>query len=41
MTARALVAFISLLLVSGCASIHGTVQLVDSRQQPVPTESPF
>jgi hypothetical protein len=40
MTARALVAFISLLLVSGCASIHGTVQLVDSRQQPVPNESP-
>lgn len=40
MTARTLVAFVSLLLVYGCASIHGTVQLVDSRQQPIPNESP-
>src|SRR5258708_39898707 len=30
-----------LMLVSGCAAtIHGTVLLVDSRQQPVPNESP-
>jgi hypothetical protein len=30
-----------LLVVSGCAAtIHGTVQLVDSRQQPIPNESP-
>jgi esterase/lipase superfamily enzyme/outer membrane protein OmpA-like peptidoglycan-associated protein len=29
------------MLVSGCAAtIHGTVQLVDSRQQPIPNESP-
>lgn len=40
MTARTLVALVSLLLASGCASIHGTVQLVDSRQQPIPNESP-
>ena len=42
MTARALLVLIApLLLVSGCAAtIHGTVQLVDSRQQPVPNESP-
>lgn len=42
MTARALIVLIApLLLVSGCAAtIHGTVQLVDSRQQPVPNESP-
>src|SRR5438046_1612756 len=42
MTARALAVLIApLLLVSGCAAtIHGTVQLVDSRQQPVPNESP-
>jgi len=30
-----------LLVVSGCAAtIHGTVQLVDSRLQPIPNESP-
>jgi len=42
MTARALIVLIApRLLVSGCATtIHGTVQLVDSRQQPVPNESP-
>jgi hypothetical protein len=41
MNARALLALIALLLVSGCAaSIRGTVQLVDSRQQPIANESP-
>ena len=42
MTTRALVALIApLLLVSGCgATIRGTVQLVDSRQQPIANESP-
>src|SRR5258707_7484693 len=41
MTARALLVPIVLMLVSGCAAtIHGTVLLVDSRQQPVPNESP-
>jgi len=41
MTARALLVPIALMLVSGCAAtIHGTVLLVDSRQQPVPNESP-
>src|SRR6266581_4109572 len=42
MNARALVVLIApLLVVSGCAAtIHGTVQLVDSRQQPLPNESP-
>ena len=40
MTARALLAFVALLVLYGCASIHGTVQLVDSRQQPIPNESP-
>jgi hypothetical protein len=41
MTAKALIVAIALLLVSGCAAtIHGTVQLIDSRQQPVPNESP-
>ena len=42
MTARALLVVpIALMLMSGCAAtIHGTVQLVDSRQQPVPNESP-
>src|SRR5438552_1172226 len=42
MTARALVVLIApLLVLSGCAAtIHGTVQLVDSRQQPLPNESP-
>ena len=42
MTARALLVPVALLLVSGCAAtIHGTVQLVDSRQQPVANESPM
>ena len=40
MTARSLVAFAALLLASGCASIQGTVQLVDERQQPIPNENP-
>lgn len=41
MTARALVALITLLLISGCgANIRGTVQLVDSREQPITNESP-
>jgi len=42
MTARALLVLIApLLVVSGCAAtIHGRVLLVDSRQQPVPNESP-
>src|SRR6267378_3784976 len=42
MTARALVVLIApLLVLSGCAAtIHGTVQLIDSRQQPVTNESP-
>ena len=42
MTARALLVLIApLLVVSGCAgTIHGTVQLVDSRQQPIANESP-
>jgi hypothetical protein len=41
MNARVLVVPIALMLVSGCgATIRGTVQLVDSRQQPVPNESP-
>ena len=40
MTPRALLALIALLLASGCAAISGTVQLVDSRQQPIPNESP-
>jgi hypothetical protein len=40
MTARPLLALIALLLASGCASIHGTVQLVDERDQPIPKESP-
>ena len=41
MTARALLVSIALMLVSGCAAtIHGTVQLVDSRQQPIVNESP-
>jgi PBP1b-binding outer membrane lipoprotein LpoB len=39
-TTRVLLALIALLL-SGCAAnIRGTVQLVDSRQQPLPKESP-
>jgi hypothetical protein len=42
MTTRALLVLIApLLVVSGCAAtIHGTVQLVDSRQQPIPNENP-
>lgn len=40
MNARAPLALIVLLLASGCASIHGTVQLVDEREQPIPNESP-
>jgi hypothetical protein len=41
MTARALAVPIALMMLSGCAAtIHGTVQLVDSRQQPIPNESP-
>jgi hypothetical protein len=42
MTARALLVLIApLLVVSGCAAtIHGTVQLVDGRQQPIPNENP-
>ncbi len=41
MTARALLVLIALMLVSGCAAtIHGTVQLVDGRQQPIANESP-
>jgi PBP1b-binding outer membrane lipoprotein LpoB len=40
MNARALLVLIAL-LVSGCAAnIRGTVQLVDSRQQPIANESP-
>lgn len=42
MNARALLALIALLLASGCASsIRGTVQLVDSREQPIANESPI
>ncbi|MGB5082093.1 MAG: carboxypeptidase-like regulatory domain-containing protein [Burkholderiales bacterium] len=43
MTARALLVLIAplLLVVSGCAAtIHGTVQLVDDRRQPITGESP-
>ena len=41
MTPRTLLVPIALMLVSGCAAtIHGTVQLVDSRQQPIPNENP-
>ncbi len=41
MTSRALLAFlIALPLAHGCASIHGTVQLVDGRQEPIRNESP-
>jgi len=40
MIARALLPLV-LLLATGCATtIHGTVQLVDSRQQAVPNDSP-
>jgi len=41
MTARALIPLIALLALSGCgATIRGTVQLVDGRDQPVASESP-
>ena len=41
MTARAFITLITLVLLSGCAArIYGTVQLMDSRMQPIPTESP-
>jgi len=41
MTARALITLIALLALSGCgATIRGTVQLVDGRDQPVANESP-
>ena len=41
MTARALIVLVALMLVTGCAAtIHGTVQLVDNRLQPIPNESP-
>jgi hypothetical protein len=41
MTKRALISLITLLALSGCgATIRGTVQLVDGRDQPVANESP-
>jgi hypothetical protein len=41
MTIRALIPLIALLALSGCgATIRGTVQLVDGRDQPVANESP-
>jgi Carboxypeptidase regulatory-like domain len=40
MTTRALLPLIVLLVLSGCAGIRGTVQLVDERQQPIKNESP-
>ena len=41
MTSRAFLAFLVVLpLAYGCASIHGTVQLVDGREQPVAGENP-
>jgi hypothetical protein len=41
MTIRALIPLITLLAMSGCgATIRGTVQLVDGRDQPVANESP-
>ena len=41
MTTRALIPFLVLLVLSGCgATIRGTVQLVDGRDQPVANESP-
>jgi uncharacterized lipoprotein YajG len=41
MTTKALIPLIVLLALSGCgATIRGTVQLVDSRDQPVANESP-
>jgi hypothetical protein len=40
MTVRAALALIAVLALSGCAaSIRGTVQLVDSRQQPIANET--
>jgi hypothetical protein len=41
MTTRALIPLIALLALSGCgATIRGTVQLVDGRDQPIANESP-
>ena len=41
MTIRALLPYLALLVLSGCgATIRGTVQLVDGRDQPVANESP-
>jgi len=41
MTARALIPLFALLALSGCgATIHGTVQLVDGRDQPVANDNP-
>jgi hypothetical protein len=41
MTIKALLALMVLLLISGCGTaIRGTVQLVDSRQQPIANENP-
>jgi hypothetical protein len=41
MTTRALIPLIALLAMSGCgATIRGTVQLVDGRDQPIASESP-
>jgi len=41
MTARALIPLIALFALSGCgATIRGTVQLVDGRDQPVANETP-
>jgi hypothetical protein len=41
MTIRAPLSLVVLLLISGCGStIRGTVQLVDSRQQPIANDSP-
>jgi hypothetical protein len=41
MTMRALIPLVALLAMSGCgATIRGTVQLVDGRDQPIANESP-
>jgi hypothetical protein len=41
MTVRALIPLIALLAFPGCgATIHGTVQLVDGRDQPIANENP-
>src|SRR5262245_20430657 len=41
MTIKALIPLIALIALSGCgASIRGTVQLVDGRDQPIATENP-